>query len=271
MFKKKILYAFETALKMREASKNEETWKKIRTTVRDKARCSTRFETLENFLKLLNFNLTESIFFISHGIPNIANTDVAFLRVFWLICILASSSGCWYLSAKSFANFFKNEVVTTITVVNEIPSEFFMVSFCDKNIFATEAGIEYSRANTEQFEREALDVDDPEYQNITMHDPNGYAFFHWLVMTSLWNVSDSVKKSFSLSFDDMVLTCVFNSRECTSSDFVWYFDTNLGKFIINSNISTSFSTTNANVKAIVFVLIHQKVARIRWLPNNQEA
>ena len=65
----------------------------------------------------------------SHGIPNIIKTDRKCLKIMWLILFLLSSSVGIYLVIQSFISYFCFEVVTSIKVFKEIPTEFPAITF----------------------------------------------------------------------------------------------------------------------------------------------
>jgi hypothetical protein len=65
----------------------------------------------------------------SHGIPNIIKTDRKCLKIIWLILFVLSSSVGIYLVIQSFINYFSFDVVTSIKVIKEIPTEFPAITF----------------------------------------------------------------------------------------------------------------------------------------------
>jgi hypothetical protein len=65
----------------------------------------------------------------SHGIPNIIKTDRKCLKIMWLVLFLLSSSAGIYLVIESFNNYFSFDVVTSIKVFKEMPTEFPTVTF----------------------------------------------------------------------------------------------------------------------------------------------
>jgi len=65
----------------------------------------------------------------SHGIPNIIKSDRKCLKIMWLILFLLSSSVGIYLVIQSFINYFNYDVVTSVKVFKEIPTEFPTITF----------------------------------------------------------------------------------------------------------------------------------------------
>jgi hypothetical protein len=65
----------------------------------------------------------------SHGIPNILRTDKTCLKLMWLLLLLFGISTGIYTVINSINNYFSYDVVTSINVINEIPTEFPAVTF----------------------------------------------------------------------------------------------------------------------------------------------
>ena len=58
-----------------------------------------------------------------------------------------------------------------------------------------------------------------------------------MAMSALQNkqLTDAFRKSLGLTINEMLVSCTFNSIECSASDFSWYFDTYFGNcFTFNS-------------------------------------
>ena len=79
--------------------------------------------------KILEKSIEIGLGSTSHGIPNIIKTDRKCLKIMWLILFLLSSSAGIYLVIESFSNYFSFEVVTSIKVVKEMPTEFPTITF----------------------------------------------------------------------------------------------------------------------------------------------
>jgi hypothetical protein len=55
---------------------------------------------------------------------------------------------------------------------------------------------------------------------------NSYLFSKFFGASNLKNpaLSDEIKKSFALPFNQFILSCFFAGEECTENDFYWYYD-----------------------------------------------
>jgi len=79
--------------------------------------------------KILEKSIEIGLGSTSHGIPNIIKSDRKCLKIMWLIFFLLSSSAGIYLVIQSFINYFSFDVVTSIKVIKEIPTEFPTITF----------------------------------------------------------------------------------------------------------------------------------------------
>jgi hypothetical protein len=91
---------------------NEEEGKEIK----DKKSENEKFDVI----KILHENLTGTTF---HSIGYIFDTPDYFLKVVLGICFLASAVYCGYVIVQSFIQFFSFSVLTSTTIVSDIPAE----------------------------------------------------------------------------------------------------------------------------------------------------
>ena len=63
------------------------------------------------------------------GLPNIFRTDKACLKLMWLVLLITGISIGIYITIKTILDYLDYEVVTSIKVINEIPTEFPAVTF----------------------------------------------------------------------------------------------------------------------------------------------
>jgi len=79
--------------------------------------------------KILEKSIEIGLSSTSHGIPNIIKSDRKCLKIMWLILFMLSSSAGIYLVIESFINYFSFDVVTSIKVIKETPTEFPAITF----------------------------------------------------------------------------------------------------------------------------------------------
>ena len=126
----------------------------------------------------------------AHAIPKIIRAKQNWLKLFWTILLISSATGCFILLVNDIKNFFDREVVTQITVNNEISSEFPSVKICNKN----------------------YNYYDKEFENSSLNNSSSYE-------------NSFYESTFKLS----IISCGFNSRNCSPEDFLINDDISFGK------------------------------------------
>ena len=71
--------------------------------------------------------------FTVHGFPNIFRARTLFMKVFWLIIFLLSTSACTWLTIEAIMDYFNYDVVAKIRIQNEIPFVLPMITICNIN------------------------------------------------------------------------------------------------------------------------------------------
>jgi hypothetical protein len=72
------------------------------------------------FFRIMVDNLSKTTF---HSIGRVYDTKDLFLRIFFIVSFIASSGICGYLTAKTFITFFSFGVLTSTSMVSDIPAE----------------------------------------------------------------------------------------------------------------------------------------------------
>jgi hypothetical protein len=60
-----------------------------------------------------------------------------FVQFIWLVILLGSTGATFYLIARSLMDYLKYEVTSQIKLIDEIPTKFPTVTFCDNNPFTS--------------------------------------------------------------------------------------------------------------------------------------
>ena len=151
----------------------------------------------------------------SHGLPNIARTDSKILRLVWFVSFLASTAACAYLLYLSVIGYLSFNVVTQISVYDELPSQFPTVTFCNSFPFSSENSTAFIQEKFKYYLQ--FDFDNFEFRN--------FLFTKYLILLSAADpsVSDDIKKSLGLTIDDMLINCQFSSNPCSKNDFEWFY------------------------------------------------
>ena len=113
-----------------------------------------------------------------------------------------------YLVTLNFISFFSNGVKTSRRQIFETPFEFPMVNVCNQNPITTKYGYQVGLSSTFPADLGVLNMSE---QILLAHN-----------------------------FSDVLISCTFNNLPCYPSDFLWYFDRNLGNcYSFNSGLNAS--------------------------------
>ena len=141
------------------------------------------------------------------GLPHIqkSSNHIA-LRIFWALCTLASAIYCIISCKNIFDNYYSRPTSTKISLVNEIPSQFPKVTFC--NI-------------------KSLDCSKNETLNFI--NQNGiFSEFDTRVAMGNSNFTYSEKHQLGFSIDDMLYECIYNNKKCSSYYFSYFYSETYG-------------------------------------------
>lgn len=72
-----------------------------------------------------------------HGIPSIFRTKRHFMKLIWLVSFIVSVSICSIYIIRAFTEYFDYDTVTKFKIVNEVPTLFPTVTFCNINPFVS--------------------------------------------------------------------------------------------------------------------------------------
>lgn len=62
-------------------------------------------------------------------------SDLAFVRIMWIIAFTAGTAYCCYITVKSISDFFEFSVIDNNLIVNTIPVPFPAITICSLNPF----------------------------------------------------------------------------------------------------------------------------------------
>lgn len=169
-------------------------------------------------------------FSTTHGIPNISRSDSFVIKIIWFLCLIGSSSYCFYLIVQIFVSYFSFGVLISIKVLEKTPVDFPAVTVCNLNPLDRR----YSQNYIDKiFEKHNLTY----LNNISLVDLNLNAIKYLIKanINSDKNLTMEIKRSFGFEISFMLLTCFFNGIKCNSSDFIWTYDFDYGNcFTFNS-------------------------------------
>jgi hypothetical protein len=157
-----------------------------------------------------------------HGASSLVRARNIYFRIIWLLAILFSISGCFYLLTQTFIDYFQFDVVTKIRVIPENEPTFPMITFCEQEILSTEYAWNYTR--------QLLNKTDDELSVIQSNELAS-------VIIQIVNDNENLKL-FGFNLDQILIICNFNLVKCdVENEFIWFFHPSLGMcFQYNSGL-----------------------------------
>jgi hypothetical protein len=157
-------------------------------------------------------------------------TNHFILKAFLLTFVLASSCLASYMVISEITNYFNYGVVTTTRTLNEIPSKFPQITFCNYNMFTTEYALEFLRNMSESMKKSenAVNIfDKNEIVNVSHKDmvPKVSALYKRAIShVNSDSFSDENRKKLGHRLKDILHNCKFNTLSCNLDEFTWEFD-----------------------------------------------
>jgi hypothetical protein len=180
-------------------------------------------------LRELLRNLAKSSSF--DGVPNVARTKHACLRVTWTMALLVSASFCSIMVFKSVKQYLSFEVTTQYTnVIETTPSIFPSLTLCNVNPFVTNYSLEFFQKNwlhssaKDEYYLEKLNISADAYE----FERKTKAFYLLLFKAQSSVLNNTERQKLGYSFRETFLSCQFDQIECNESHFEWYYDVMLG-------------------------------------------
>ena len=163
------------------------------------------------------------------GLTKIVRAKRAWMKLYWSSALLIVLGMYSFVLIKAVLDYFAYEVVTTITVRNEIPARMPTIMICNVNSLLTPTAVAFAKQIYTKYDMPISN----NYLNFTygqqtfariLNNKANILLPRSMVMAASLNLalSNDFRKTLSLSMQDMLISCTFNSVECTSDDFTWY-------------------------------------------------
>lgn len=190
-----------------------------------------------HILEIITSSVSEST---THGIDHIFKRKNRLIKFFWLVCFLVSAATCSYMIFLSIIAFFQHETVTKAQQVNQISTDYPVVSICNINPYTTNFSFQYIQELL--IESNITNPITPDLVFNYLFANSLLSFMYFVGTNALsFNRTDEFRKNLGYDIKDMLLSCSYNSKYCTADDFQWYFDPFYGNcFKFNSGIFIYF-------------------------------
>ena len=150
----------------------------------------------------------------SNGLPNMMRSPNFAIQVFWAIGIITVVSYCSYLTILLFMNYYENQKTISSQLMFESPTYFPAVDICNLSPYGNEKALKLISENLFANYSNSLNIEN----YISVADNYNYlilAMFQDLNFKGIINISDYIT-----SIEDMLISCKFQGKECSASDFI---------------------------------------------------
>jgi hypothetical protein len=146
----------------------------------------------------------------SHGIPNAIRSKHVSLKIMWLIFFLISTGFCALFIILSFMEYSEYNVITTVRIINEIPTDFAQIKICNLNPYTTNYSYQMLQSISSR------DITNYTLSNMTRIQTLKTKAMYYFGSS---NFSEANRKKLSYSLNDMLISCKFNNLDCNENDY----------------------------------------------------
>ena len=180
----------------------------------------------KSFIKKLKANVIELILVMSiQGVPNVFRTKHYFMKFVWIICLVISVIYTAYNILMSVLDYLQYDVITSVRVVNELPTEFPKITICNKNTYASKFAYDLlSNYSADNFRKPFELLTESELKFFKEFLPFGF----------------DVKPKLGYKIEEMLIKCSFSNKKCDTNDFQRIYHSFYGNcFVFNSQTNQS--------------------------------
>jgi hypothetical protein len=177
-----------------------------------------------------------------HAIPNILReSSHLILKIIWIICFVICSGLCLYFIIDAFQNFLAYPVVINRSIVQEIPSQFPKVSFCNNKFTNISINISQYLNISPLREKATYDNNTNIFKSLYEWDVSSNYLIKAIFNSP--NFSKPFRKLVGYQIEDMLISCYFNYKPCYSTDFTYFYSEMYGNcYTFNGGVDGNGTT-----------------------------
>lgn len=173
---------------------------------------------------------------MAQAVLNVMATPYLILKLLLTICILFTVSISAFLVVKSVMAYYSYDVITKSRTINEMPSIFPKITFCNNNPFQTKYAVEYLKKVAQENEIDIssffLNESNSFHQGNVSSKLDTSDYLYELAIIKMNSLNDTEKRMLSHNLSDLLIDCKFNGVNCSKEDFTWTFHRYRGIFVI---------------------------------------
>ena len=192
----------------------------------------------------------------SHGIPNAIRSKHISLKIMWLVFFLISTGFCALFIILSFMEYSEYNVITTVRIINEIPTDFAQIKICNLNPYTTNYSYQMLQSISSR------DILNFTLGNITRIQTLKTKAMYYFGSS---NFSEANRKKLSYSLNDIIISCKFNNLDCNENDFERTYNPFYGNcYTFNSGVKRDLRQSiiagpNYGLRLTLYVNVYEKL------------
>jgi hypothetical protein len=187
----------------------------------------------------------------AHALPNIFRTGNILLKMIWLCCFLACFSYCIVSVVTTINNYTTYPSYINTKIIQEIPSQFPAITICNQKTVNTTKSISYLNTNV------------PNLPQFIFDTTFEYIITQQYVTRSIINDDKTLtvitRKELGFKLEDMLVSCFFNYKSCSASDFTYFYDASNGNcYTFNKGVydnGTTYDKKNVSIAGPLYGLV----------------
>ena len=159
---------------------------------------------------------------VIHGIPKILKSKNIIIKILWIIFFLAAIASCSYMIASNITDFYNYDVISKTEIITETRMLFPTVTICNIESLVSEYAQDLEKKYAAAYDI-SLDSNSTEDLNANMYDIS-----YIVKIIAYKNFTDQEKQRLGHNLSEILSSCQFGEKNCSASNFSWYFDLNFG-------------------------------------------
>jgi hypothetical protein len=160
----------------------------------------------------------------SHGLPNAVRAKTKFMRTMWLVFFLFLLVACCIEINLGLKEYFKYQTTLSVKLFRESPTDFPAVTFCNLNPFNELRALTFMK-DVLDGPRDTLVANRSNYSMAQVNN-NHMKIIKRRMLNA--NISSRERSSYGFTIDEMLTYCEFNSKPCSTRDFLCYWHSEYG-------------------------------------------
>jgi hypothetical protein len=155
-----------------------------------------------------------------HAIPNASRSKHKSHQILYIACFLISTGFCFSYIGRIIITYMRFDTITKMQIINETPSFFPTVSFCNLKMFNKEKSKSYLK-NIFLDSNNVSIISQSKYgDNIMKYILDSQAIAQYSLSN---DQSSSLKRNLGFELNETMISCTYNWQTCFFEDFKYFY------------------------------------------------